>query len=218
MTLVLNITKRDLTKKFPKINKVESQTQSIRGVFYGQQEQATPILASYADFKRVWKEAGGSSIITLKGVGEEKEAIIQDIDFDPITDSPRHVDFYVIKRGTTMEVEVPLEFVGIAPAVKELGGVLVKALYEIKIEVLPKDLPKQIEVDISTLADFDNKILVKDLKLPVSAKFLGDDNEVVAIIIKAVEEKEEAPIATIADVEIEKKGKKESEEEIEVKK
>ncbi len=208
MSLILNIKKRDLIKKFPKPNKVESLTEAIKGVFYGKKEENTPITIPYADFKKVWKEAGGSSLITLKGIGEDKEAVIQAMDFHPITDDPCHVDFYVIERGKVMEVDVPLEFIGISPAMKELSGVLVKAQYELKIEVLPKDLPKSIEVDISVLIDFDSQILAKDLKLPESATIVGDENEVIAIVTASVEEEEEVPeTEDISEIEIEQKGK-----------
>ena len=209
MSLILNITKRDLTKKFPKADKIESQVELLRGVFYGKKEENTPISIPYADFKKVWKEAGGSSLVVLKGVGEDKEVIIQEIDFDPVTDRVRHVDFYVIERGKVMEADVVLEFIGEAPAVKELGGVLMKTLREIKIEVLPKDLVKKIEVDVSTLKDFESRILASDLILPESAKILGDSEEVVALVAEAKEEVEEEVVADVADVEIEKKGKAE---------
>lgn len=212
MSLILNIEKRDLSKKFPKPNKVDSLKESIRGVFYGKKEENTPITIPYAEFKRVWKEAGGSSLITLRGVGEDKEAVIQAMDFHPLTDNPRHVDFYIIERGKVMEVEVPLDFIGISPAMKELGGMLVKALHQLKIEVLPKDLPKSIEVDISNLVDFDSQILAKDLKLPESAKIVGDEEEVVAIVTAPTEEEEKETKEDVLEVEIEKKGKKEETE------
>jgi len=216
MSLVLNIKERDLTKKFPKPNKVESQTELLRGVFYGKKEKTTPISIPYIAFKKVWKKAGGSSLITLKGVGEEKEAVIQDIDFDPISEIVRHVDFYVIERGKLMEADVILEFIGESPAVKELGGTLVKTLHELSIEVLPKDLPKKIEVDISVLKDFESRIFAKDLIIPTSATLLDDPEEVVALVTKMEEELDEkvvSDIADIADIEIEKKGKKEEKEE-----
>jgi len=216
MSLVLNIKERDLTKKFPKPNKVESQTELLRGVFYGKKEKTTPISIPYIAFKKVWKKAGGSSLITLKGVGEEKEAVIQDIDFDPISEIVRHVDFYVIERGKLMEADVILEFIGESSAVKELGGTLVKTLHELSIEVLPKDLPKKIEVDISVLKDFESRIFAKDLIIPTSATLLDDPEEVVALVTKMEEELDEkvvSDIADIADIEIEKKGKKEEKEE-----
>ena len=206
MSLILNIKERDLTKKFPKPHKIESQMESLRGVFYGKNDESTPISIPYADFKKVWKEAGGSSLINLKGIGVDKEVIIQDIDFNPITDRLRHVDFYVIERGKVMEADVLLEFVGEAPAIKELSGVLVKTLRELKIEVLPRDLPKKIEVDVSALKDFESRILVSDLILPDSAKILVDSEEVVALVVEAKEEIEEEVTSDVADVEVEKES------------
>lgn len=212
MSLILNIKERDLTKKFPAPNKVESQTELLRGVFYGKIEKTTSITIPYTAFKKVWKEAGGSSLITLKGVGGDKEAIIQDIDFDPVSEIIRHVDFYVIERGKLMEADVTLEFIGESSAVKELGGTLVKTLHELSIEVFPKDLPKKIEVDISSLKDFESRIFAKDLIIPTSATLLDDPEEVVALVTKMEEEQEEEVVAPdIADIEVEKKGKKEEE-------
>ena len=54
--------------------------------------------------------------------GAEHNVLIHDIDRDPITGTPRHADFYAIVKGQKVEVAVPLEFTGIAPAVKELNG------------------------------------------------------------------------------------------------
>ncbi len=213
MSLVLNIKERDLTKKFPKPNKVESQTELLRGVFYSKKEKSTPIVIPYIEFKKVWKEAGSSSLVVLKGVGEDKEAIIQDVDLDPISEFVRHVDFYIVERGKVMEADVTLDFWGESPAVKELGGILVKTLHELTIEVLPKDLPKDIKVDISVLKDFESRILVKDLKLPNSAKSLVDDDEVVALVVESEQEESEEKTSDIADIEIEKKGKKEEKPE-----
>ncbi len=212
MSLILNVKERDLTKKFPKPHKVESQTELLRGVFYGKKEKTVPISIPYVAFKKVWKEGGSSSLIVLKGIGEDKEVVIQDMDFDPVSERVRHVDFYVIERGKVMEADVTLEFVGNAPAVKELGGTLVKTMRELKIEVLPRDLPKSIEVDISVLKDFESRILVKDLVIPDSATILGDSEEVIALVTKMEEEIEEEVVTPdLTDVEIEQKGKKEEE-------
>ncbi|KKT13103.1 MAG: 50S ribosomal protein L25 [Parcubacteria group bacterium GW2011_GWC1_43_30] len=106
------------------------------------------------DFLKVWKEAGASSIVTLETPEGIKESLIQDVDLDPITGTPRHADFYIFEKGHKLEVELPLEFVGISPAVKDLGGMLVKVLHELKIEAMPKDLPHNIKVDVSVLINF----------------------------------------------------------------
>lgn len=213
--LTLNIEKRDIKANLDDLREMDK----MPAVFYGKGVESTSITVSYNAFKKIWREAGTSSLITLKGVGEDVEAVVQEMDIDPVTSQVRHLDFYIIERGKVMEVSVPLEFVGESLAVKNFGGILVKALHELKIEVLPKDLPQQIEVDISSLTELDSTISIKDLKLPAGVRALYDEEESVASITQAVEEVvEEGEPADIADIEIEKKGKQEEEAPTEDKK
>jgi len=205
--LKLKIEKRDPKQNLDEIRKGDN----IPAVFYGNGLESTPITLSESEFKSVWKKAGSSALITLTGVDGDKEVIIQDMDIDPVSSQVRHIDFYVVKRGQVMEVDVPLEFVGVSPAVKELGGILVKVMHELKIEVLPKDIPQHIEVDISSLKELDSQITIKDLKLPEGVKTLDEETEVVVAISEAKEESEEATPTDISQIEIEKKGKKEEE-------
>jgi large subunit ribosomal protein L25 len=186
----------------------------VPAVFYGPKEKSTPITLKETEFKKVWKEAGESSIITLKNGGEEHEALIQDVEVHPVSGAPLHADFYVIEKGKKLEVAVPLEFVGVAPAVKDLGGILVKVLHEIEIEALPKDLPHDIEVDISALTTLDSQILIKDLKLPAGVEAKLDPESVVAAIAVAKDEPEEVAPADISSIEVVgAKGKEETEGE-----
>ncbi|MBI2618211.1 50S ribosomal protein L25 [Candidatus Kaiserbacteria bacterium] len=183
-------------------------------VFYGPKETSTPIAVETHTFKKIWRNAGESTVIELKGDGISKEALIYDVDFDPITGEPRHADFYVMEKGKKVTVEVPLEFIGVSPAVKELGGVLVKVLHDIKIEVLPKDLPRHIEVDVSPLVTFESKIFVKDIVIPARVVLLSTPDEVVALVNEVKEEEEIVPEpVSIEDIEVEKKGKQEEETE-----
>jgi large subunit ribosomal protein L25 len=152
--------------------------------------------------------------VTLVGVGEEKDALIHDVERDPVTGAVRHVDFYVLEKGKKVEVEVPLTFVGISPAVKDMGGTLVKVMHKLAIEALPKDLPRAIEVDIAALVTFESKIHVKDLVLPSGVEAKTNSEEVVALVAEYKEEVEEtiAPI-DLSAIEVEKKGKEANVEE-----
>jgi large subunit ribosomal protein L25 len=187
---------------------------NIPGVFYGPKVASTPISVNGPEFIKVWREAGESSVITLSGVGEEHDALIHDISKDPVTDVVTHVDFYVIEKGKKVQVAVPLEFVGESSAVKTLGGSLIKVIHELEIEAMPKDLPHAIEVDISSLVDFEAQIKVSDIKLPSGVTATVDAEEVVALVSAPKEETEEvtAPIDMSAIEISEKKGKKEEEE------
>lgn len=209
--LELAIEKRDKVGKSSK----RREGGLIPAVFYGPKEPSTAISLSQKDFLNVWKQAGESAVISLTGIGEPKEVLIQDIDRDPVSDEIRHADFYVIEKGKKIEVNIPLVYVGEAPAVKDLGGMLVKVLHEISIEVMPKDLPHEITVDISKLVDFDSQIHVSDIAVPSSVTVLTGQDEVVALAAEAKEEEieEVTEEPDLESIEVEKKGKEEGSDE-----
>ena len=188
----------------------------VPAVFYGPKEQSTPIAFDKLAFDKVFREAGESTVVTLRGVGEDKDTLIHDIDFHPVTGMPLHVDFYVMEKGKKVRTHVPLEFVGEAdaPAIKSLGGTLVKSIHEIEIEAMPKDLPHGIEIDVSTLDSFETHIAIKDIKLPAGVEIVDmSPDETVASVSAPREEVVDEPVAAIDmdAIEVEKKGKTEEE-------
>jgi large subunit ribosomal protein L25 len=186
----------------------------LPAVLYGRSEEATPISVDLKTFQKLFKAAGESTVISLVGLGTAKDALIQEVSFNVLTGEPIHADFYAIQKGQSVTVSVPLEFDGVSPAVKDLGGILTKVIHEIEIECEPKDLPHAIHVDISKLTNLDSQILVSDLTFPKSAKVSLEPEEVVATISVAKEEVEEAAAPTdLSSIEIsEERGKKEEED------
>lgn len=170
---------------------------SVPAVLYGPKEAPVSIAVAVRDIERLWKEAGETTIVTLKGVGGDKDSLIRDVQIHPVTGKLLHIDFYVLEKGKKIEIAVPLEFVGEAPAEK-LGHIVVKALHEIEIEVAPAELPHELEVDISSLANVGDHITVADIKLPPSATLMTDAEEIVASVTEFVEEKAEEPVAAEA--------------------
>lgn len=205
----LAVTKRDNTKS-PNTLRREGL---VPAVVYGRSEASTPIAVDRKTFEKLFNEAGESTVITLTGLGADKQALIHDIEVDPVSGATMHADFYAIEKGQTVTVSVPLEFDGVSPAVKDLGGILTKVMHELEIEVDPAELPQHITVDVSGLATLEDQIKIKDLVLPASAKSTVDPDEVVAMISVAEEEPAEAaPAADISSIEIsEERGKKEEE-------
>jgi large subunit ribosomal protein L25 len=206
MTLQLQAQKRDEQKKLDTLRAEEM----IPAVFYGAGKESTAIQLVYGDFVKVFREAGESTMIDLSVDGQTEQVLVQAIQKDPVSGKILHIDFKVIEAGKAIEVTVPLTFVGESPAVKNSLGSLNRVMHEVTLEVLPKDLPSEIEVDISSLETADDQILVKDLK--VSAGTISEDEEaVVAVISAAREEKEEEASEEIdfSAIEVEKKGKAE---------
>lgn len=186
----------------------------IPAVIYGPKMAATSVSLPEAEFQKIWKAAGESTVVTLECADGNHDVLIHDIARNVVTDAIIHVDFYAIDKNVAVEIAVPLEFTGVAPAVKDLGGILIKALHELQIEALPKDLPHGIEVDISSLATFEDQIKAADIKLPAGVTLKTDAEEVVALVSAAKEEVEEeaGPIDMSAIELSEKKGKKDDEE------
>ncbi|PCI90101.1 50S ribosomal protein L25 [Candidatus Kaiserbacteria bacterium] len=197
----LNVKTRDKSENIVALRK-EGQ---VPAVFYGPKEENTPVTINAREFIRVWGEAGGATIVDLKGVGEDKEVLIHEVSWHPVTGDPVHVDFYCIERGKKLTVSVPLEFVGEAPAEK-LGGIVTKVAHELEVEVRPRDIPQSIEVDVTLLEELSSAITVADLKLPEGVKPTVEMTETIASITVAKEEVEEE-VRDIADIEIESKGK-----------
>lgn len=172
----------------------------LPAVIYGKNLKDVSLKVDYNDFNDIYKEVGESMIINLKIEGIEGEkrdeypVLIREVQKDPLSGNFLHVDFYQLPMNEEVEVTVPLEFEGEAPAEKELGGVLIKNIHEVEIRALPKDLIYSIKVDTSSITTFEDEIKIKDLKIAPEVKILADPEEIVALVGKIEEEKiEEVP-------------------------
>jgi len=191
------------------------ETGKMPAVVYGPQAAAQAIEVNLKDFSKTLDEAGESTVVSLVVDGTEHNVLIHDVDRDPVSGVPRHADFYAIVKGQKVEVAVPIEFTGVAPAVKELNGNLVKAMHELEIEADPMNLPREILVDVSGLDALDKQILAGDIALPEGVVLKAEADEVVATVIAAKEEPapEEAAAPNMEEIGIsEDRGKKPEEE------
>ncbi|MEK7510225.1 MAG: 50S ribosomal protein L25 [Patescibacteria group bacterium] len=191
----------------------------IPAVFYGPKVSATSLKVNEKEFDKVYQKAGESSLITLKLQGEDSLALIRTIQREPLRGKVIHVDFYQPPLDREVEVTLPLLFEGEAPAVKNLGGTLIKNLQEVEVKALPQNLPHEIKVDIGKLATFEDKILVKDLTKSAQVEILRDQEDIVAQVVplEDVQKELEKPIEEkVEEVEkVEKKEEKEEEEKTE---
>ena len=189
----------------------------VPGVIYGARVENTPISIPSIAFEKVLKAAGESSTIVIelgdeKGASKKFDVLIHEVQVDPVKGFPVHVDFLAIDMNKPVRVNVAIDFTGIAPAEKNGLGVLVKVLHEVEIEALPKDLPHDIKVDVSSLVTLENQIHVKDIAMPKGVTIVTDVEEVVALVSVVKEEVVEEAVVDLSSIEVEKKGKKDSEE------
>jgi len=182
----------------------------VPGVYYGHKEVATPCVFPMIAFKKAWKVAGESTVVTLEMPKGNVSVLIHEVQVDPVKGQPIHVDFYALEKGQEVTVNIPLEFTGVSVAVKDLGGALVKVLHEVEVKGQPENLPHNFVIDISPLVTLDSQILADSIVLPKGITLVTGAGDVVAAIAVAKEEVE-APVMDIASIEVEKKGKKEEE-------
>lgn len=191
-----------------KTNK-ERKNGLVPAVVYGKGLKSVSLWVKALDLKKVISKFGESPIVELEmEKGEKSNAIIHEIQRDPVSGNFLHVDFYKVRMDEKLEAEVELNFVGEAPAIKELGGILVKNLTAVEVSCFPADLPSQIDVDTSILKTFEDSIRIKDLKIPEKVEVKNDPETTVALIeeprseeeLKALEEEVKEDVTKVEGV------------------
>jgi len=187
----------------------------VPAVLYGPKTENISLEVDSKEFEKVYREAGESSLIEVSVDKKTFLVLIHAVEIDVISQKPIHVDFYQPKLDEEITAAVPLVFQGEAPAVKDLGGTLVKNIHELEVKALPQNLPHEIGVDISILKTFEDGIAVKDLAVPQGVKILKEPDEAVVFVAEPqkVEEELVKPMEEKVE-EVEKvEEKKEKEEE-----
>jgi len=159
----------------------------VPAVFYGPGKAAALVCVDAREF--LFKLAGleGSHLIQLLSPQpeiNEKMALLKEVQRHPVTSAPLHIDFYEVDVNKSIEVTVPLRFVGKAQGVTA-GGSLQPLRRDITVECLPREIPEFIEVDVSGL-EIHDVIHVADLTLPAGAQAVYDTNDAVVTVAPPV--------------------------------
>lgn len=208
--ITLKAKKREV---FGKKNKVLREKGFVPAVIYGKNTAPISLEVNLKEFEEIYKKTGETDIFNLEIEGENKlrPVLIQDIQRHFLTNKPIHIDFYEVEMDKPITTSVPITVVGDSPAIKA-GGVLVQSMDEIEIEALPKDIPHEIIVDISSLTTIGETLYVKDLKLKPEIKVLVDLNTPVLTISAPITEeeleKELGRVKAVEEVEVSKEKEK----------
>jgi large subunit ribosomal protein L25 len=158
--------------------KLSANTRTVKGekvrtktvlpaVVYGMGATAASVTLNYDEFAKLFAEAGEASLIDLLISDKaEGKVLVQDVQYDPVSDRMIHVDLRRIDMNKELTATVELRFVGEAPVIKEQGGTLMRNLESVEVKCLPKDLVSHIDVDITALKTFDDVIKIKNLVVP----------------------------------------------------
>ncbi len=186
----------------------------IPAVLYGHNFASRNIEVAEKEFKKVYKEAGESTLVYVNIDKESFPAIINDVAVNAVSDAFEHADFYKVRLDEKIKARVPVVIMGEAPAVKAFQAIMVKNINEIEVEGLPQDLPHEFTIDAGVLMKIGDEIKVKDLKIPANIELKANPDEIVVLMQAPISEEQlkadlEVSAATVDDVEVIKKEEKE---------
>ncbi|MBE3560197.1 MAG: 50S ribosomal protein L25 [Ktedonobacteraceae bacterium] len=164
---------------------------------YGHKEPPVAVQVDAMTFDRLARTRETRNVLVLRLVdGATQTALVRNVQRDPRTDKVLHIDFTRVSLEETIISKIPLRFVGVAPGVKEKGGVLLHLMDTLEVESRVSDLVEHLDVDVSSLADIDDVLHAGDIPLPAGYTLRANAEEPVVKIepprIEAVEEAAEA--------------------------
>ena len=160
---------------------------------FGNKIDTAHVQVNAKEFRKVFEKVGETGLIALTFEGHKKPVLVRNTQVHPLTDELLHIDFYQVNLSEKVKVNVPVEFIGEAPAVEKKIGLLLTPVSEVEVEALPADLPESIEIDTTKLENIGDEIRIKDLKIDRSKiEVLADEELVVAAIGELVTKEMEA--------------------------
>jgi large subunit ribosomal protein L25 len=161
--------------------------------------------------QRIIAQAGTTRLIALEieGDNQPRSVFIHEIQRDVCSGALLHVDFYQVRKKERIKADVPIVFVGEAPALKEKGRTLIHMITTLSVECLPDRLPPQIEVDLSHLEEAEQAIHVREIALSPDITVITDPDQ---MVVKVSEEAVEV-VAEEVEAEAEAEAAEETEKE-----
>lgn len=221
MSLTIKCEKRDVFGK--NASRRLRREGKIPAVLYGGDAPITHLAMQKRDvFGILRSESGENTIFKTSFDSESRDAMIKDVQKDPVSDEILHIDLIMISMDKVVRVFVPVVLVGESVGVKTEGGFVDLITREIEVECLPGDIPENIEVDISDL-HLHQSIKIEEMTFPKGVKSVTDLQAVVVlidvptkeeeIVVEAEEEEEVEIMAEGEQPEVIKKEKEEGEKE-----
>jgi large subunit ribosomal protein L25 len=165
----------------------------LPGVIYGLGQDSQPIEADAHEFELLHRQTGRHAVIDLHLDGSKtKPVLLHAIQEHPLTRKPIHVDFLAVNMEEERTVDVPIVAVGESEAIDRMGGVLLHLRDTVLVRSKPDDLPSSLELDISSLVDFETTLHASDLQMPPGVTLVTDETEaLVRVQAPRLEEAEE---------------------------
>lgn len=164
----------------------------IPAVVYGHGRETQSLAVAQTELDKVLHRiARGSTVFDLTIDGQTVQALVREIQRHPTRKTVTHLDFYEIHAGERISLDVPITLVGSPEGVRSAGGVLEQFLRALEIEVLPRDIPEHVEVDVANLG-IGHSLHVSDISVP-NAVVLSDPHTTICTVVPPRVEEEPVP-------------------------
>lgn len=177
-TVALSVQARDAEKAAKQLRNEDI----VPCVLYGNDVENSSFQCDHNELFKAYAKAGESTIVDLDANGKKVPVLFHSIDFHPVSDKIMHVDFYAVDMKKEIEAQVPVHFIGEAPAVKDLGGVLLTVIDHVAVRCLPANLPHSLDVDISKLETFADSLHISDIVVTGDVSIQADEEQVIATV------------------------------------
>ena len=177
---------------------------------YGHDIKSLTLQCDTTELRQIIAQAGRTRLINLEVDGKQPRSVfVREIQRDEVSRLLLHVDFYQVKKTEKIAVDVPIVFVGEAPAMKEKRRMLIHGITSLSIECLPGNVPPQIEVDLSPLEEIEQAIHVRDIVLDPDITVNANPEQLVVKVSEAIVK--EVVEEVVAEVEEEVEAEAEAE-------
>ncbi len=175
-TIVLKATERE---ELGKAVKALRRQGIVPANMYERGKPSQALSTSFIELTKVYGQAGKHHPVELTVDGKKHLVMIKDVDLDPVKNTLRHVGFHAVNRNEKVEAEVPVKIEGEIPAEK-ISLLVLQNLDTVMVEALPGNLPDELFVPGSKLAEEGDKVTVADIKAPEGVEILTDPETMVA--------------------------------------
>lgn len=165
---------------------------------YGRGEKPLSVEVDNREVSLLYQRTiGKNALLIMKFDGKDTTVMFKEVQREPVKGKFLHIDFYHVDQAHPLKLRIPVELTGTAKGVRESGGILGHPTRFVRVRCLPKDIPVQIEVDVSELG-LSESILLENVTPPAGVTFLDGKHTVLAHVSEIEEEKAPEPAAAAA--------------------
>lgn len=154
----------------------------VPAVIHDHGKDSLHVMGNYLTLAKTYQAAGKHHPVSLKVGNKQRLALIKDVDVEPVKHRIRHIVFQAIKQNEEVETEIPVVFAETEIPAERVSLLVLKQLDTVQVKALPKDLPDEIVVDPSSLAEAGDHLTVADLQVPVGVTILTSEDTSIAVV------------------------------------